>query len=525
VAAGPAAIPALRGCLVGPKSQSAAAGAAWVLGALRARTEAPAIVAALRAGSLSPAFAMHALAGAGTADQAPVVLEFVTHPSAAVRDEALSAAMILLDPSHPDGRAVEPLAAALQDARLSAHERTRVARLLGRTGAARAAPLLAPMARGSDAEVRLAAVDALEALGPAGADDALLEALQSKDPSTRLHAAVALSSSGGARALASLLAQLDGDDEVDRAALIAAIGGILARAPSAEAIEKLDATLLLSVGAERDGLLEAIGRAPVATAVRILIRTARSEEPFDRRAAASMFSGHAHDPSAIAATRGLLGDPDSSVRAQAAWSLGTIGDTSDLARLEALAGAAEDDIAANAVAAMGRIVARERAPERATAMRLCPMLSRGSPLVRANALAGLAAARARCPGAAAERKALAEDPSDVVRGAAALAVATGSSAEDLRALERCAQSDPSVGVAARCHAPLAPSPRAGPVLVFVVPEGSNEPRPDCAYGVLWADGMLRLGSADRRGAFFEAAAPEGQARLVNMGQAQGQQDP
>jgi HEAT repeat protein len=522
--AGPSAIAALHACLLASKSPGVASGAAWVLGALRAHAEAPTIVASLRAGWLPPAFAMRALAGAGTSAEAPVVLEFVTDPSAVVRGEAMSAAMALLDPTRPDGRAVEPLAAALADSRLSSHEHARVARLLGRTGARRVAPLLASWVRSGDPELRLAAIDALGALGPAGADEALLDVLRSSDPSLRLRAAEALSLSGGSAALTSILAQLDADEEVDRAALVTAAGGILARIPSVEAVGKLEKALLLSVGPERDALLVAIGRAPVGVAVRVLGRAARSEEPMDRRAAAAMLSAHPGDPDAIAAARGLLADREPGVRAQAAWSLGTIGDASDMVRLDALTSAPESEIAANAVAAIGHIAAREHAID-AAAQRLCPMLDRASRFVRTNALAGLAASGARCPDGAAERRALAEDPDDEVRGAAARAVATAATAEDQRALERCARNDASVDVASRCRGRFSTTLKVGPVLVFVVPQGSSEPRPDCAYGVVWEDGMLRLGSADRRGAFFEPMAPEGQARLVNLAQATREKRP
>jgi len=86
-----------------------------VLGELHARTEAASIVDAMRRGSLPTAAALHALAGAGTEAEVPVVLEFVADSNLLVRDEAASAAFALLDPNHPDGRAVEPLAAALRD--------------------------------------------------------------------------------------------------------------------------------------------------------------------------------------------------------------------------------------------------------------------------------------------------------------------------------------------------------------------------------------------------------------------------
>jgi HEAT repeat protein len=523
---GPAAIPGLRDALTGSKSRAAAAGAAWVLGALGAHAEAPAIVAAMRSGAIPVAFAMRALAGAGTAAEAPVVLEFVIDPNPVVRDEALRAAMALLDPTHPDGRAVEPLAAALDDTRLSVQERSRVALLLGRTGAARAAPLLAPWVHAGNPELRLAAIDALGALGPAQADDTLLQELRSEDPKMRLHAAIALSDSGGARALVAVLAELGADTEVDRAALLTAAGGILARLANAGAVEKLEASLRLSVGPERDAFIEAIGRAPIAAAVAALERAIRSQEPFDRRAAASMLSAHPRDAPALALARSLLGDADASVRSQAAWSLGTIGDTSDLARLEPLTSASDVEVAVDSIAAIGRIAAREHA---SAAQWLCPILAHGSAFARINALAGLANGQTRCPRGELERKQLVEDPDEEVRGAAARTVASLASPPDTHdrhdpndaaALDRCARSDASAAVAARCRARSTAPAETGPLLVYVVPDGSNEPRPDAFYGIIWADGWLRLGRADRRGAFFDPVAPKGTARLVNVAGAQ-----
>ncbi len=521
VSVGQAAIPSLREALTHAKSRAAAAGAAWVLGALGAHAEAPAILKAMRSGSISVAFAMRALAGAGTADDAPIVLEFIVDPNPVVRSEALGAALALLDPSHPDGRAVEPLAAALDDTSLSVQERARVALLLGRTGAARAAPLLVPLVHGGDSELRVAAIDALGSLGQGQADEALVQLLQSTDPTIRLHAATALSNSGGPRALAALLAELGSDAETDRATLLTALGGILARIPNTEAIESLAATLVLSVGAERDALIEAIGRAPSTSAVRVLELSARSQEPFDRRAAASMLAAHRVDPRALEIARSLLNDSDESVRGQATWSLGTLGDASDLTRLDSLARGSDLEVAVDAVAAIGRIVVREHATASAL-QSLCPIVAHGSAFARVNALAGLSNARARCPGSL-ERRQLADDPSEEVRAAAARALATEASTGDadaIRALDHCTRNDISVSVATRC-ATRAPEPNeAGPVLVYVVPEGSNEPRPDAFYGVLWTDGMLRLGRADRRGAFFEPAAPKGTARLVSISGAQ-----
>ncbi|HEY3818684.1 MAG TPA: HEAT repeat domain-containing protein [Polyangiaceae bacterium] len=515
VTAGRAAVGPLHAVLAGSPSTAVATSAAWVLGELKTTSEAPAIVTAMRRGAVPTAAALHALAGAGTTAEVPVVLEFVADPSPVVRDEALGAAMALLDPNHPDGRAVEPLAAALRDARPSARERARMAALLGRTGAPRAAPLLVELVHAHDPALRLAAIDALGILGGEGstADASLLEVLGSPEATVRLHAAVALSESGGATARDALLSKLDGGDEVDRAALLTALGGVLARAPSEAAVQRLAGALDMAAGPERDGIVEALGRAPLASAVKALSAVAKRDEPADRRAAASLLAAHRGDAAALAAARALLEDAEPGVRAQAAWTLGTVGDASDVARLTALARSADVDAAPDAVAAIGRIAARMRAVDVA-ARTLCPFLADPRPYPRANALAGLALAGARCEGGGApERVALSEDPSEDVRASAALLLSRAPSADDARALERCARSDPSGTVAARCrsHAPL--PVRTHPALVYVVAEMSTQPHAGAPYAMLLADGLIHAGTTDRRGGVFDPVAPEGEVTL------------
>jgi HEAT repeat protein len=517
VVAGDAAVAPLRALLGGSPSAPAATSAAWVLGELKATTEAPAIVASMRRGTLPIAAALHALAGAGTAAEVPVVLEFVADPSPVVRGEALGAALALLDPNHPDGRAVEPLAAALRDPRPSAKERARMAALLGRTGAPRAAPLLVELVHAHDPALRLAAIDALGTLGTGstgveGTDAALLDALASSEASVRLHAAVALSEAGGPAAREALLARLDGGDEVDRAAVLTALGGLLGRAPSEAAVVRLRRALDLAAGPERDGIIDALGRAPLASAVKELAAMARREEPYDRRAAATLLDAHASDPTALATARSLLTDADAGVRAQAAWALGALGDASDLPRLAAMAKLEDVDVAPDAVAAIGRVAARAHAVDLA-ARTLCPFGSDPRPYVRANALVGLALARARCQGGEAERAALADDPSEDVRVAAALLLSRVPVPGEARALERCARSDPSGAVAARCRSHAALPARTHPALVYVVADGATTPHPGAAYAMLLADGLVHAGTTDRRGAVFDPIAPEGDISL------------
>lgn len=528
--AGETAVAPLRALLAASPAPAAASSAAWVLGALHARSAAASIVDALRRGSLPPAAALHALAGAGTAAEVPVVLEFLTDESPGVRIEAANAAVALLDPRKPDGRAVEPLAAALRDRRPTSEERTRFVQALGCTGAPRAAGILADLASAHDLRLRLAAIDALGALRSGGADDALLAALGSPEADVRLHSAASLAEAGNARARESLLDLLRRGDEIDRASVLTALGGVLSRSPTDGAVAELSADFELAAGPERDALIEAIGRAPTRYAAQAIARIARSPEPLDRRLAAVVSAAQAEGPGradALQVLQALVNDPDSSVRTQAAWSLGTLGDTTDVALLLRLARSADGDEAVDATAALGRIAARAAraagANRRAIAgvpapdPGLCALTGDMRPFVRANAFAGMALSGTRCPSGSAERAALANDPSEAVRAAAALAVAVRQSAEDAHALDRCAHSDTSGAVASRCAAPGLMIPEsAHSVLVYVVPANAEAPQPDASYALRTADGLIRVGKTDRRGAVFDPVAPEGTVELVSI---------
>ncbi len=406
VSAGAPAIAEVGAILERPPSAAAATSAAWVLGELHARSLAHAIIAAMRRGSLPAPAALYALGGAGTSESLPVVLELTGDASPLIRDQALDAARALLDPATPDGRAVEPLTAALGDSRLVPSERASIARLLGRTGAARAAPVLAGLARGARANgtaVRLAAIDAIGTLGPAAATraqdlDPLIDALGDSDPSVRLHAAVALADAGDAHARDAILEKLDAV-EIDRGAVLAALGGILSRAPSHDALVRLSHELELAAGPERDAIAGALGRAHAPVALEALTTLASSADPDDARTAATLLAAHADDSVAVARDRVLLIHPGASVRAQAAWSLGTLGTRGDLRALVQLLhprGSAEEAI--DAAGAIGRIASRFHEPAAAGA--LCDALRDARAYVRAAALAGLSLAHARCEGSA-----------------------------------------------------------------------------------------------------------------------------
>jgi HEAT repeat protein len=519
VNAGAKAAPSLTSALNGPSTPLARASAAWALGELRATAAAPDIVRAMRKGTLPVTAALHALATIGNPDTLPVVLEFVDDRNAAARKEAIAAAATLLDPAHPDGRAVEPLAAALVDARLPGAERKEVALLLGRTGAPRAAPILVGLLSARDLEVRVAAIDALGALGPGTEEDApLLGAIDDPDASVRLHAAIALGRVGAAAARDALVTRLEKDTDIDRAATITALAGAVARAPSDAAIATVGRALELSQGPVRDALILALGRADLPTAMPALTSLARSLNPADRRTLASVLGARRASPETLTLLGALLVDADPSVRADAAWSLGEVGGSAVLGALKDVERGPDLAPATNAVAAAARILARARSADLA-ASELCPRLADARSHVRANAAAGLALSGVRCGDGSAERRLL-EDAAAFVRASAALAVASHPlGPADVQALDRCRTSDPSGAVARQCHPGARRAVVAGTEAVEIYVEDALgiEPRPGGPFVAEFADGLLRAGKTDRRGALFDARAPEGEVTLLSSG--------
>jgi hypothetical protein len=182
---------------------------------------------------------------------------------------------------------------------------------------------------------------------------------------------------------------------------------------------------------------------------------------------------------------------------------------------------------------------------------VCPMLADGRATVRANALAALAAVGKRCGAdGRAERKLLSEDASDLVRANAARVLTASPStstaapaapatpaatppapapapasaprpapaSDDRVVLDRCAAADRSAEVARRCRPrPVSvqpPTRRTQAVTVFVVGESAaSTARPRSPFLLEYADGVLRAGIADRRGATFDPAAPAGEVVL------------
>ena len=514
---GKSAIPVLIATLSGSPSPQTAAGAALVLGALKASQGAPVIVRSMQRGVLPLRFGLLALAGIGSDVALPTILELLDDADPAVRRAAARAGVTLLDPVRADGRAVDPAREVLADAATPMDEKIELVRLLGRTGAARAQKVLLSLTGTKSNGLRLAVLEALGTLrvSDPAVDEALLKALGDELPQVRLRAAIALARVASTDAAAKLLERLSVAAEQDRGAIGIALSGALSRANDPRLAEIVGLAVAIAPEAARDALIEGLGRMRGVASGRVLIKIAGGSTD-DRRKVAEALAGH---PETLAPLRALAVDADPSVRAAAVWSLGAVGKKADVALLVPHLKDPDIAVAGNAAAALGRIASREQGAAALVAAPLCALLGDSRAYVRANALGGLAIFAAQCDGSVV-RDRLSRDPSESVRIAAANLLArslkqSGASADaDRRSLIRCAGEDRDGAVASRCAKPLEVPVEVEDVGVFVVSDGRDLPTPRAPFALLRGDGLLRLGIADRRGAFFEFGAPKGAIRLA-----------
>jgi HEAT repeat protein len=508
---GSAAFPALRACLSVESDPERVGGCALALGQTRRLDGAPAIVDALRRGTLRPPPALLALSDLRAVESLPTVLEYLSDADVLVRRAARSAAKALLDPRHPDGRAVEPLEHALKR---FAHDRVEQAEsleLLGQTGSPRAALSLLPFAGpNDDVLLRAHALSALGFLGEAGQVPTLLIALDDDSGGVRLAAALALGRLRLEGRTLDLLDRLQRSSEQARPLVAFALVGAVSVERDPEVVRRLAGLLTRASGGERDTLLELLGRIPTAEAVARLDTVAgASTVPADRAKFAEALAAH---PEARARLVPLLRDSNAAVRANAAWSLGEVGGASERSALQAALKDNDSTVAGNALQALARITARARGALGAWA---CPMLSDARALQRALSLRALRLNHERCEHGE-EATLLARDRSAFVRqSAAALLRDVSRGRADEMALARARDQDPSGAVAAECAA----SPGIDPdsveaTQVMVIPAGEDVPQPAQPFALLRADGLVRLGVSDRRGAVFEPAAPHGLLSLL-----------
>lgn len=508
-------IPRLTVAMSQSSHPNVVSGATLVLGAVGTEAQVPAIVGAMQRGQVPPQVGLRALSRVRSRSALPYVLELLDAPSLAVRRSAMEAAESLLDPEQRDGRPVDPIVARLSAKGLSVEERISLTRLLGKTGSPRASAFLSSMLEAGDLRLRLAAIAALGDIGAAGQDAVLLEALSDTEPSVRLASAIALSRASSPATASVLLHRLTVASEQDRGALGIALSGALGRAKDDALVEE-SLRVMHRVRPEiRDVLVEGLGRMHTAAAGRALASLASTTSSVDdRRKVAEALAGH---PSQVGVVRRLTADPDPSVQANAVWSLGWVGDGADGARLRALVSHRDVAVAGNAAVALGLLESRGKVGASEV---LCALLDDDRAYVRANALSSLRAVGRRCGDGSPERQLLALDPSTLVRSRAAQLIGSSSvkGKADERALRRCLLDDRSGQVAVACREPVGGlGEGVDSVVVFVVPDGRTEPQARASYALVFADGRMRMGLADRRGAVFEGKAPRGEVALAVPG--------
>lgn len=508
VAQGARAIPLLRAALERSDSLGLTVvnGICWVLGELGAKGTDDAVINALRQGRVHPAAALHGLSAPSSLR---VALEHVSSKVPLVRTEALAATSRLLDPSQPDGRALEPLALLLDDASLGKSERSWVIKNLGRTASPKATPyVLRELAKG-DATLRLAAVDALGFIPGRDSETALLGILFSDDATLRFRAANSLSRIGSPWARSRLLEAFSDDGTLDRGASLLALSGMSAREPDDKFRSALGAQYRLSGFGERDAFLLALVRAGGK-----FDGAAAGED--ERRVLAVV-----GDP------RPFASDAAASVRSEAMWHLGTMpeGKSAEAeALLERGLRDADGNVVANAAAALGRRAKVHTAPDHAAGL-LCALSSDPRPLVRVNSLLSQLMLGIPCKGDAegAARDALVSDPEELVRRTAAQVLsarAQSGSPEDLAALRTCSRRERVSTIAKLCRSGQPAStqaPRSTDSLTIFVTNDEGAVKPRTPYALRHADGLIRVGVSDRRGVVFEPTALPGEVSLVRIG--------
>jgi len=515
IEAGKPAATALVTLLGTSPTTNAAAGAALVLGHLKASEGLDPIVRGMQRGTVPLRHGLRALAALGSPSALPAVLEQIDDSDPAVRMEAIRTASSLLDPLHPDGRAVDPAREALKDAATPMDERIELVRMLGRTGAARAQDVLLPLAKAKSISLRLVVIEALGVLrvGSKSVDDALLDAIDDEQPDVRQKAAMALSRVATGAAAPKLLDRLNVAAEQDRGAIGIALSGALARSTDDKLAEKVASSLGAAPDIARDALIEGLGRMPGAASAKALEKIATGSVD-DRRKAAEALGAH---PEGSATLVKLLADADAGVRANAVWSLGAFAKKDTVALLLPLLKDPDVAVAGNAAAALGRIGARDESAVKDVTSPLCNATSDTRSYVRANALEGLSLASAACDTRVADDL-LTRDASEAVRLAAADYLGRAASGKDgdaaKRALAHCTSEEKNATVAARCAKPL-PKPTASDELViYVVPDTRSTPAARTPFTLVRPDGLLRMGVSDRRGEVYERDVARGTVRLA-----------
>ncbi len=446
----------------------------------------------------------------------PVVLDLLTNPTAHVRAQALDTAFELLEPAVADGRAVDPVAVFVNTS-TSLEELAKAVALLGHTGSERAVPHLLPFARDkAPPALRVAALRALgEIKGATVPVEVVTSALTAESNEVRQAAARSIRD-GEWSGLGATLVTLLGEATYDEVEGVAnALWGVAPRMNETKLVQALAHAVETALPRHQDALIEAFGRVPWGLAKAHWARFAAEFSCQPKAKVAEALGMHAEARPLLV---NMLKAECSDVVLNALWSLRQFTLDEFLFRqLVTLAQSEKSWIAGNAVAALATLkpelpVANNSsgAPKNEGVKQvLCEGLLRDRWAVPAlsNALTALRLRGQRCPGAF-ERNLL-HHPADQIRERAARLIATVSDsvdpsarALDARALRQCARFDIDGDVAAICLGEPESAPDVADhwVTISVTTGSEGEALPNTPYALEYADGWIRTGTTDRRGA-------------------------
>ncbi|MGE0786131.1 MAG: HEAT repeat domain-containing protein [Sandaracinaceae bacterium] len=486
---------------------------------------APALLAALRDGRGEPPVIVRALGTTGSPDALVPLLEWLRREEPAIRAAVLEALLRHFARVPPDGRAADPLLAALGDVR--PEERALVVRLIGQVGAARALPDLRALLAHPDTELRLAAVQAIGAIGDPEGASAVAGLLDDRDARLRFEAAHAVGHSASDATVRTLLQRLRDPRPTDRHALLLALTDALPRLAEASTLDGETSAL-----AER-ALLAAVRSDDEQLAARALDTVAAwhpasLEAPIvaeldragpRRSAALANALGSFEGERARAALSALLDEPSVRLQTVAASRIGEHGGPAEAARLLERAPGLAWPASAAAAFSLARMAQRDVLDADTALPPLCALAASHDPFVRANVATALAALRApACPDGVSPLSWLGRTHAAVVRiGAARWAHAAGEAsriepAAVRSALAACADEPLLPEVAAACARP-GPVERGAIADVFAYETDGTSLLTDRTIALRLADGSVLVGLTDANGHVRLADAPQGPLSL------------
>lgn len=339
----------------------------------------PALIEQLRQGRLSRVLLVRTLGHIADSRAQRPLLELLQPSSHELRVAILEALDRIIDE-----RAAEPLLEVLDDS--SPRVRMMAIELVGRLRSRLATPRLVTLATGRDVMLARAALAALARTRDPRAAPALVKLVAHRDGGMRRLASQTLARLGQLSILDALLAVCRGSGREIQITCFQALGGVLRGRTDERAFQLLAGAAQAN---DRSLFLAAVDALAALRDARTSPLLARRYAALDvplRRKVLEALGAPGQPPVAVALLTGAVADPDPSIRATAAWSLGKLGSAAEptLAAIERAARDSRWEVRANAAATIARL----RAPRLRALLRTLAVES--SPYVRANATLGLA---------------------------------------------------------------------------------------------------------------------------------------